>query len=53
MSEKLDPHAQNVQYSQDEICPACGNYSPDGDVCPQCLKAFGLYKPKITYNEDM
>jgi hypothetical protein len=42
----------NIIYSSDEICPICGAYSPDGDVCPTCQKEYGVYKPKITYSED-
>ena len=43
---------QNIQYSPDEICPVCGTYTPDGDVCPNCLKAHDLYELKVTYTEE-
>ena len=39
-------------YTQDEVCPICGAYSPDGDVCPNCLKTYDLYKPKVSYLEE-
>lgn len=41
-----------VQYSLDEVCPVCGIYTPDGDVCPNCLKAHDLYEPKVSYTEE-
>ena len=41
-----------VRYSSDEICPSCGEYSPDGDLCVKCLKDSGLYIPKITCGEE-
>ena len=41
-----------IRYSQDEICPICGTYSVDGSVCPNCLKAYDLYEPKIDHSED-
>ncbi len=41
-----------ISYSQDEICPICGAYSPDGDVCTICLKAHDLYEPKVSYVEE-
>ena len=41
-----------LRYSQDEVCPICEAYSPDGDVCPNCLKTYDLYKPKISYLEE-
>ena len=30
----------------------CGVYTPDGDVCPNCLKAHDLYEPKVSYTEE-
>ena len=41
-----------LRYAQDEVCPICGAYSPDGDVCPNCLKTYNLYKPKVSYLEE-
>jgi hypothetical protein len=40
-----------IIYAQDEVCPICGVYSPDGDVCPNCLKSYDLYEPKTLYFE--
>lgn len=34
-------------YAVDEICPICGNYIPDGEICAECLKEHNLYQPKI------
>ena len=42
----------SIRYTQDEVCPVCGAYSPDGDVCPNCLKTYDLYKPKVSYLEE-
>ena len=39
-------------YTQDEVCPICGTYSPDGAVCTNCLKTYDLYKPKVYYLEE-
>ena len=36
-------------YSLLDVCPACGTYTPDGEVCNRCLKPYGLDKKKITY----
>lgn len=52
MSYHIENKEINTGYSSDEICPVCGVYSPDGDVCVTCQKEYGIYKPKITYNED-
>ena len=41
-----------LRYAQDEVCPICGTYSPGGDVCPNCLKTYNLYKPKVSYLEE-
>jgi hypothetical protein len=41
----------NVKYSLDEVCPICGTYEPDDNVCNECLKEHNLYKPKVTYIE--
>ena len=41
-----------LRYSQDEVCPICGTYSPDGAVCTNCLKTYDLYKPKVSYLEE-
>ena len=42
----------SLRYAQDEVCPICGAYSPDGDVCPNCLKTYNLYKPRVSYLEE-
>ena len=31
-----------IAYAFDEVCPVCGNYSPDGAVCCLCNKEYGL-----------
>lgn len=40
---------RKVTYTQQEICPICGRYQPDGEVCNECLKQYDLYIPKPTY----
>lgn len=52
MSYNIENENTHSCYSSDEICPICGTYSPDGDVCVTCKQAHGLYKPKTTYSED-
>lgn len=32
-----------------EICPVCGRYQPDGEVCTSCQKEHNIYEPKVTY----
>ena len=34
---------------QSDTCPICGTYHPDGYVCTECLKKWGIYKPKEEY----
>ena len=41
-----------IPYAADEICPACGAYSVDGNVCNDCKKAFGIAEPRKFYTED-
>jgi ribosomal protein L32 len=41
----------NIKYNQDEVCPICGRYQPDGEVCKECLKQYELYKPKSHIEE--
>ena len=36
-------------YSIDEICPVCGRYQPDGEMCAPCQKEHNMYEPKVTY----
>lgn len=40
-----------LRYSQDEVCPICGTYTPDGSVCVCCQKTYNVYKPKNSYIE--
>jgi hypothetical protein len=37
---------EDIFYSTEEICPICGSYQSDGNVCNMCLKQYNLYKPK-------
>lgn len=53
VQSSINTTSQNLlRYTQDEVCPICGAYSPDGDVCPNCLKTYDLYKPKVSYLEE-
>ena len=46
-----DKHRINEtnRYSDAEICPICGRYTPEGQVCDSCLKQHDLYEPKVQY----
>lgn len=33
----------NIKYTTSEICPCCGEYTPDGQVCNKCLQKNDLY----------
>ena len=35
-----------INYTLNETCPHCGAYTPDGQVCNNCLKKFDLYEYK-------
>ncbi len=37
-SEKMP----KIIYTADEICPACGKYSVDGNVCKACQEAYDI-----------
>ena len=52
MGYTVENENTSICYSSDEICPICGVYSPDGDVCTGCQKNYDIYEPKITYSED-
>ena len=41
----------NIVYTTDDICPICGAYTADGDVCVNCQKDFGVYEPRNPYSE--
>lgn len=43
--------SKNVKYTLDEICPCCGRYTSDGDVCTNCQKYHGIYKSEVQYIE--
>lgn len=40
-----------IVYTMQEICPCCGRYTPDGDICSMCLSKYDLVKPKPEYCE--
>lgn len=42
-----------VIYASDEICPCCGAYTADGDVCIPCQKQYNIYKPRTYYVEGV
>lgn len=47
-----DMQVKKVPYSSQEICPICGIYSADGNVCINCQKTYGVYKPKQSYSDS-
>jgi hypothetical protein len=44
---------ENIIYSTAEICPVCGIYTPEGNLCVSCQKEYGLYEPKAVYIEGV
>lgn len=44
--------SNNVKYTLDEVCPCCGRYTPNGEVCVLCQKECNMYKPRIDYGEE-
>lgn len=44
-------NADNQIYTDNDICPHCGTYTPDGRVCTNCLKQNDLFEPKTEYIE--
>lgn len=52
MNKKLIINSNKTIYSTDEICPICGTYQPDGEVCVRCQKEYDTYKPKVHYVEE-
>ena len=40
---------KNKVYTVNDICPVCGRYQPDGEVCTSCQKEHNIYEPKVTY----
>lgn len=38
-----------IKYHPDEICPVCGSYSYNGDVCNLCKRDYDLEDKKETY----
>lgn len=49
--KKLLISSDKGTYMMTEICPVCGSYTPDGDLCICCQKEYNLYKPKVHYEE--
>lgn len=43
--------SNNVKYTLDEVCPCCGRYQPDGELCVGCQKEYNMYKPRLDYGE--
>lgn len=41
-----------ITYAADEICPACGKYTADGNVCKACQEAFGIYEQRKFCSEN-
>lgn len=50
-NKKIKIKTSNTIISLDEICPVCGRYQPDGEVCINCQKEYDIYKPKTSYEE--
>lgn len=41
----------DLTYAIEETCPVCGIYQPDGNVCKECQKDYGLLESKVEYIE--
>ena len=48
-SNKLKKLEDVSIYSLSDTCPICGIYTPDGNVCIECQKKYGMYSPKTLY----
>ena len=47
--EKEQSKDKTIKYHPDEICPVCGRYSYNGDVCNLCKRDYDLEDKKETY----
>lgn len=52
MNKKVLINSNKGTYSIDEICPVCGRYEPDGELCVSCQKEYGMYKPRVYCGEE-
>ena len=43
----------NGTYSKNDICPVCGIYEPEGQVCGECLKDYNLHKKENPITNHM
>ena len=50
-NKKVLINSNKGTYSIDEICPVCGRYQPDGQLCIPCQKEYDMYKPRVDYGE--
>jgi hypothetical protein len=49
----IKPPVKEMPYTSAEICPVCGVYTPEGDLCIDCQKKYDLYEPKSIYIEGV
>ena len=45
----IETKRKNKVYSINDICPICGEYAPNGEICIICQKEHNIYEPKFTY----
>lgn len=51
MNKKVLINSDKGIYSIDEICPICGRYQPEGELCVGCQKEYNMYEPRVDYGE--
>ena len=44
--------SSNVKYTLDEVCPCCGRYTPNGEVCIRCQKEYKVYELRVHCREN-
>ena len=38
----MEKHIDTIIYSFEDVCPCCGRYTPDGNVCSECLRVNNI-----------
>lgn len=45
-------NSNGVIYGLDEVCPICGCYTADGDVCNVCQKGLNPFENSANFDTD-
>lgn len=51
MKKIFKQDVNGVTYSMECVCPSCGEYSYNGNVCKKCLKEYSLLSEKEYHYE--